>query len=219
MFPTDAKLIHRARERLVRLARKTGLDLRQSYVRIGKLALIKHQRYAHAKQFKRAGKALRKLKTYLGRIIRDIKRQIADDAELDTIFKWPLYQASTVLEQRQRQRGRKIYSLHAHEVECIGKGKAHAPYEFGTKVSIATTLKRSKGGQFALNAMALPGNPYDGHTLKTIIPAMQDTIGADIERILADAGYPSAMRSVVATATTRPTATGSESSPPARNAA
>jgi IS5 family transposase len=109
--------------------------------------------------------------------------------------------------------------LQAHEVECIGKGKAHAPYEFGTKVSIATTLKRSKGGQFALNAMALPGNPYDGHTLKTIIPAMQDTIGADIERILADAGYPSAMRSVVATATTRPTATGSESSPPARNAA
>ena len=203
----------------MRLARKTGLDLRQSYVRIGKLALIKHQRYAHAKQFKRAGKALRKLKTYLGRIIRDIKRQIADDAELDTIFKWPLYQASTVLEQRQRQRGRKIYSLHAHEVECIGKGKAHAPYEFGTKVSIATTLKRSKGGQFALNAMALPGNPYDGHTLETIIPAMQDTIGADIERILADAGYPSAMRSVVATATTRPTATGSESSPPARNAA
>ncbi len=122
-------------------------------------------------------------------IIRDIKRQIADDAELDTIFKWPLYQASTVLEQRQRQRGRKIYSLHAHEVECIGKGKAHAPYEFGVKVSIATTLKRSKGGQFALHAMALPGNPYDGHTLGTVIPAMQDTIGAEIERILADAGY------------------------------
>lgn len=125
----------------------------------------------------------------IGRIIRDIKRQIADDAELDTIFKWPLYQASTVLEQRQRQRGRKIYSLHAHEVECIGKGKAHAPYEFGVKVSIATMLKRSKGGQFALHAMALPGNPYDGHTLGTVIPAMEDTIGAEIERILADAGY------------------------------
>jgi IS5 family transposase len=97
MFPTDAKLIHRARERLVRLARKTGLDLRQSYVRIGKLALIKHQRYAHAKQFKRAGKALRKLKTYLGRIIRDIKRQVAGDTGLEGLFKWPLYQATTVL--------------------------------------------------------------------------------------------------------------------------
>jgi transposase, IS5 family len=189
MFPTDAKLIHRARERLVKLATKTGLDLRQSYVRVGKRALIAHQRYAHAKQFKRANRALRTLKTYLGRTIRDISRQVREDEELDAIFKWPLYQASTVLEQRQRQRGRKIYSLHAHEVECIGKGKAHAPYEFGVKVSVATTLNRSKGGQFALHAKALPGNPYDGHTLQTVVPDIERTIGNQLERILADAGY------------------------------
>jgi transposase, IS5 family len=189
MFPTDAKLIHRARERLVRLARKTGLALRQSYVRVGKLALIKHQRYAHAKQFKRAGKALRSLKTYLGRIMRDIARRIGGDARLDALFKWPLHQASTVLGYKQRQRGRKIWSLHAPEVECIGKGKAHAPYEFGVKVSVATTLKHSKGGQFALHAKALPGNPYDGHTLASIIPDMEKTIGNQISRILADAGY------------------------------
>ncbi|MER9502740.1 transposase, partial [Mesorhizobium sp. M0587] len=151
--------------------------------------LIKHQRYAHAKQFKRANKALRRLKTYLGRTIRDIGRQIAGDAALDALFKWPLYQASTLLEYRQRQRGRKIWSLHAPEVECIGKGKAHAPYEFGVKVSVATTLKRSKGGQFALHAKALPGNPYDGHTLQSVIPAMEKTIGNEIGRILADAGY------------------------------
>jgi IS5 family transposase len=189
MFPTDAKLIHRARERLVKLAKKTGLDLRQSYVRVGKRALIAHQRYAHAKQFKRANRALRTLRTYLGRTIRDISRQVRDDEELRMIFLWPLYQATTVLEQRQRQRGRKIYSLHAPEVECIGKGKAHAPYEFGVKVSVATTLKRSKGGQFALHAMALPGNPYDGHTLQTVIPDMERTIGNELDRILADAGY------------------------------
>ncbi|MEQ1956525.1 IS5 family transposase [Mesorhizobium sp. CN2-181] len=189
MFPTDAKLIQRARERLVRLASKAGLGLRQTYVRVGKLSLIKHQRYAHAKQFKRAGKALRKLKTYLGRTVRDISRRIAGNAELEALFRWPLYQASAVLQQRQRQRGRKIYSLHAHEVECIGKGKARAPYEFGVKVSVATTLKRSKGGQFALHVKALPGNPYDGHTLKAIIPDMEKTIGSEIGRILADAGY------------------------------
>jgi len=93
------------------------------------------------------------------------------------------------LEQKQRQRGRKIYSLHADEVECIGKGKAHRPYEFGVKVSVATTLNRSKGGQFALHAMALPGNPYDGHTLATVIPDMEETIGNQLSRILADAGY------------------------------
>ena len=74
MFPTDAKLLNRARERLVRLTKKLGVSLRQSYARVGKLALIKHQRYAHAHQFKRANRSLRKLKTYLGRVIRDIDR-------------------------------------------------------------------------------------------------------------------------------------------------
>src|SRR5499433_1042943 len=76
MFPTDAKLINRARERLVRLAKKLGVSLRQSYARVGKLALIKHQRYAHAHQFKCANRSLRKLKTYLGRVIRDIERRL-----------------------------------------------------------------------------------------------------------------------------------------------
>ena len=189
MFPTDAKLLNRAREKLVSLARKVGLDLRQSYTRVGKLALIRQQRYAHAKQFKRAGKALRRLKTYLGRTIRDIARQIAGDDELHAIFLRPLHLAGRVLEQRQNQRGKKIYSLHAPEVECIGKGKAHAPYEFGVKVSVATTLHRSRGGQFALHAKALPGNPYDGHTLAEIIPDMEAMIGVGLDRILADAGY------------------------------
>ena len=189
MFPTDARLLHRAREKLVALAKKTGLDLRQSYTRVGKFALIKHQRYAHAKQFRRAGKALRKLKTYLGRTIRDIGRQIIGDDELQDIFHHPLHLASRVLNQKQKQQGKKVYSLHAPEVECIGKGKAHAPYEFGVKVSIATTLHRSKGGLFALHAKALPGNPYDGHTLAEILPDMEKTIGNNIDRLLADAGY------------------------------
>lgn len=189
MFPTDAKLLNRARERLVALARKAGLELRQSYARAGKFALIRRQRYAHAKQFKRANKALRTPRTYLGRTIRDIARQIAGEDDLQHIFRKDLNLASRVLEQRQNQRGKKVYSLHAPEVECIGKGKAHAPYEFGVKVSVATTLNRSKGGQFALHARALPGNPCDGHTLAEIIPDMEKTIGNRIERILADAGY------------------------------
>jgi IS5 family transposase len=81
-FPTDAKLMHRARERLVRLAQKHGLPLRQSYARVGKRALIQHQRYAHAKQFKRANKALRRLRTMLGRVIRDITRKLASRSDL-----------------------------------------------------------------------------------------------------------------------------------------
>jgi IS5 family transposase len=189
MFPTDAKLLNRARERLVRLAKKLGVRLRQSYTRVGKFALIKYQRYAHAKQFKRANRSLRKLKTYLGRVIRDIERRIAGNEGLRETFVRPLYLARRVLDQDHRQRGRKVYSLHAPEVECIGKGKAHRPYEFGVKASVATTLHRSRGGQFVAHVAALPGNPYDGHTLATVIPAMEALIGNTLDRILADAGY------------------------------
>ena len=188
-FPTDAKLMHRAHERLVKLARKTGVSLRQSYERVGKHALIAHQRYAHAKQFKRANRAMRTIRTYLGRVTRDIARKIQGEAELESVFAHPLMLARRVREQRQHQRGKKVYSLHAPEVECIGKGKAHRPYEFGVKVSLATTLNRSRGGQFIAHAKALPGNPYDGHTLATVIPEIETQIGASLARIVADRGY------------------------------
>jgi IS5 family transposase len=188
-FPTDAKLNHRARERLVRLAKRHGVRLRQSYTRVSKFALIKHQRYAHARQFKRAKRSLRTLKTYAGRVMRDIERAIAREPSLNTFFRKELYLAGRVLKQKRGERGRKVYSLHAPEVECTGKGKAHKPYEFGVKVSVATPLKRSRGGQFVLHAKSLPGNPYDGHTLAKIIPAIEETTGAALARILADAGY------------------------------
>src|ERR1700726_4848985 len=188
-FPTDAKLMNRAREKLVKLAKKLGVGLRQSYARVGKFALIKHQRYAHAKQFKRANRALRTLKTYLGRVIRDIARKIDGDPRLEAKFAWLLSLARRVREQQPRQRGPKVYSLHAPEVECIGKGKAHRPYEFGVKVSVATTISHAKGGQFVTHVKALPGNPYDGHTLATVIPEMEALIGNTIERVLLDKGY------------------------------
>jgi len=191
LFPTDARLLNRAREILIRLAKRHGLKLRQSYARVGKFALIKHQRYAHAKQFKRANRALKTLKTYLGRVIRDVARNIEGKADLvgEIVLPRMLALARRVLDQKQHQRGPKVYSLHAPEVECIGKGKAHRPYEFGVKVSVATTLSHAKGGQFVAHVKALPGNPYDGHTLKTVIPDMEALIGNTIERILADKGY------------------------------
>lgn len=188
-FPTDAKLVNRAREKLVTLAKRHGVALRQSYVRVGKFALIAHQRYAHAKQFKRARRMLKKLKTYLGRVTRDIDRKTAGNDALKTTFARLLWLAKRVRDQQQRQRGRKVYSLHAPEVECIGKGKPHRPYEFGVKVSVATTISLAKGGQFVAHVKALPGNPYDGHTLATVIPDMEAMVGNTLQRILADKGY------------------------------
>src|SRR5919201_5942791 len=125
----------------------------------------------------------------LGRIIRDIRRKIAGHADLEAAFPWPLARADQIRSQQQRQRGWKLYSFHAPEVECIGKGKASALYEFGVKASIVTTNARAPGGQFVLHARALPGNPYDGHTLGSVIEATQRLTGREIERAYVDKGY------------------------------
>jgi transposase, IS5 family len=188
-FPTDAKLLHAAINGIVRLAKKHRVQLRQSYLRIAKHAAMMAGRYAHAKQFKRHHRQLRLLRTQLGRIIRDVRRKIAGRPEIEAALEWPLARANQIHSQQQRQRGWKLYSFHAPEVECIGKGKASAPYEFGVKASIVTTNARAPGGQFVLHAKALPGNPYDGHTLGAVIDDTQKLTGCVIERVYVDKGY------------------------------
>jgi IS5 family transposase len=187
--PTDARLNHRAIEKLVDLAKREGVSLRQSYLRLAKRAAIMVGRYTHAHQFKRARRALKFLRTRLGRIIRDIRRKVEGNAVLEDRFAPLLDLASRVRQQDHRQRGPKVYSLHAPEVECIGKGKARAPYEFGCKVSVVTPVTAPKGGQFVLHAKALHGNPYDGHTLGPVIADLQKLTGVDVQRIHVDKGY------------------------------
>src|ERR1700681_1801602 len=188
-FPTDAKLLHAAIKGLTRMAKKHGVRLRQSYIRIAKRAAMMAGRYAHAKQFNRHRRQLRILRTRLGRLIRDIRRKIAGQTNVEATFEWPLACASQICSQQQRQRGWKLYSFHAPETECIGKGKASAPYEFGVKASIVTTNARAPGGQFVLHAKTLPGNPYDGHTLKTVLEETEALTGREIERAYVDKGY------------------------------
>jgi transposase, IS5 family len=188
-FPTDAKLLHAAIKGLNRLARKHGVRLRQSYIRIAKHAAMMAGRYAHAKQFNRHRRQLRILRTRLGRLIRDIRRKTAGQEHIAAAFEAALSRASQIRSQQQRQRGWKLYSFHAPETECIGKGKASAPYEFGVKASIVTTNARAPGGQFVLHAKALPGNPYDGHTLRGVIDDTERLTGREIERAYVDKGY------------------------------
>ncbi len=188
-FPTDAKLLETAIQQLGKLAKAHGVALRQSYVRVAKRAAMMAGRYAHAKQFKRMNKQIKFLRSRLGRLTRDIAGKIEDDAALREVFAIPLTKARQIRRQQQRQRGWKLYSWHAPEVECIGKGKAHKPYEFGVKVSIATTNRRCKGGQFVLHAKAFPGNPYDGHTLRQAIEGTEALTGREIERVYVDKGY------------------------------
>jgi IS5 family transposase len=187
--PSDARLCHRALEKLVELARRNNVPLRQTYRRVAKRAAIMVGRYIHAHQFKRARRQLKFLRIRLGRVIRDIRRKIAGDEALRERFADLLALATRVRFQDHRQRGPKVYSLHAPEVECIGKGKARAPYEFGCKVSLATPATKPKGGQFVLHTKALHGNPFDGHTLGPVITELERLTGVETRRIHVDKGY------------------------------
>ena len=184
-FPTDAKLHYKAIEKLGEAAKEHGVELRQSYVRVAKETLIMVQRYRHAKQMKRAKKSMRKLHTYLGRLIRDVERKAPDMPEdLLEIF----LKAKRIYNQKPQDKN-KLLSWHAPEVECISKGKPHKLYEFGCKVSVISTVNKAKGGHFVLQSEAFHGNPYDGHTLKQAIDIYVKDIGIKPKRIYVDKGY------------------------------
>jgi transposase, IS5 family len=185
-FPTDAKLYHRMREKLVKQAKLHGVELRQTYTRKSKWALIMQSRYRHARQCKRANAELRKVKTYFGRVLRDLDRKTKDIKRSDKLTE--LLELAHRLFKQKREDKNKIYSLHAPEVECIAKGKAHKKYEFGCKVSVVT----SSQGNFVLGAKAMHGNPYDGHTLKDALDQskrMMADQSQSIEEAFVDLGY------------------------------
>jgi IS5 family transposase len=182
--PTDSRLYLKALLLLVGQAKKADIKLRQSHTRLAKRAAAKVSRYAHAKQFRRMRRELKRLKTYLGRVFRDVSRKIEGDVELETRFAPLLGLIGRLLTQQPKDKN-KLYSLHAPEVVCIAKGKAHKPYEFGCKVGIAAT---NREGLF-LVAEAFEGNPYDGHTLKATAAKTEAMTGVPIERIYADKGY------------------------------
>lgn len=157
-YPTDSRLLEIARYKLVKAAKAEGIDLRQSYARIGPSLRRRAGGYAHAKQYKRLRRVLGKQRTIAGRLIRDIQRNATTEQQrkLATL----LARAERIRSQQKKDTN-KLYAQHAAEVECIGKGKARQPYEFGVKAGIAITAKKG----LIVDARSFPGNPYDGNTL------------------------------------------------------
>jgi IS5 family transposase len=179
--PTDSKLYHTAIVKLGRAAKSRGVKLRQTYVRVAKKAAIKVGRYAHAKQFKRMRRQLKKLRTLLGRVIRDVHRRVPgpDQALAE------LLALCERLHAQQRTDSKKLYSLHEPEVMCISKGKAHKRYEFGQKVTVATTNR----GNWIVAAELCGGNPYDGHTLAAAMASIENNTGVGVTDAYVDKGY------------------------------
>ena len=184
--PTDARLYERARGQLAALAQEAGVELRQSYARLAPRLALQVGRYAHAKQFKRMRKALTKLKGYPGRVMRDLRRHLQDIpvGSLRNRIAAKLALVSQLLHQ-QPKGADKIYALHEPEVDCISKGKARVRYEFGCKVSVATTLDEG----FVVGMRSFPGNPYDGHTLRTALEQVEILTDQRPDLAVVDRGY------------------------------
>ena len=180
-YPTDARSYHRCRERLVKAARAAGLKIKQSYEYVGRRLLMQSSRYAHARQMKRAKACTRTLRTQLGRVLREIERQVENPVgELKKLL-----ETARKLHAQQRHDKKKIYSVHEPEVECISKGKAGKKYEYGNKVSVAVS---SQGGWF-VGTKSFTGNPYDGHTLATQMKQVEKLLGTPVKEVHVDMGY------------------------------
>ena len=180
--PTDARLYRKVHAAMLRIAGLEGIKLRQSYRNLMDWGFRKHGGHAKAKQFKRAKRVLKSLKTMAGRVMRDVERKI-DDAGFQK-HRGTLILSHLILTQKRTTKG-KVYSLHAPEVECIAKGKAHKPYEFGVKASLAVTHKEG----FVVGAMSCPENPYDGHTLERQLEQVEQLTGRMPPTTFVDKGY------------------------------
>ena len=134
-FPTDAKLYYKMLVKLVKLAKLNKINLRQSYVRKSKSCLLMQSRYSHARQMKRSAKEIKKLKTYLSRVFRDIDRKKVLSEELNYLMLDRLMKIADRLLKQKKDDKNKLYSIHETDVYCISKGKSHKKYEFGSKSS------------------------------------------------------------------------------------
>ena len=182
-FPTDSKLYFKALQSLVRLCKKSGIKLRQTYKRKSKKSLFKQARLAHLRKFRQARREQRKLRTYLGRVIRDIQRKCPawkNNVRLRKLLKI----SQAIFEQRKKDKD-KIYSVHAPEVKCYSKGKAHKRYEFGSKVSVAVSAKSC----WVLGVKAFTQSFHDVLTLKPALAEVQSLTGVALSRVFVDKGY------------------------------
>ncbi|MFN9451769.1 MAG: IS5 family transposase, partial [Rubrivivax sp.] len=205
--PVDSRLLEIARYKVVKAAKAAGIALKQTFAAEGKELRRRAGGYAHAKQFKRLRKVLKRQRTILGVVMREVQRKLDAQAQAQAqavaggsqpdkaaVAATALAALKNLLERaerirtQQRNTKNKLYAMHAPEVECIGKGKARKPYEFGVKVSLVVTHKQG----LMVGARTFPGNPFDGHTLSAQLEQttnlLQD-LGRQPKQAIVDLGY------------------------------
>jgi transposase, IS5 family len=191
--PVDSRLLEIARHKVASSAKRCGISLKQTFAKEGRELRRKAGGYAHAKQFRRLNRTVKRQRTILGIVMREVQRKLdapgfaATNAKaLNDLRMW-LERAERVRTQKTHDKN-KLYALHAPEVECIGKGKARKPYEFGVKAAVVISHQTG----LMVGARSFPGNPYDGHILSAILEQatnlLQDVPGK-IKVVVADLGF------------------------------
>jgi len=190
-FPTDSRLLEVARHKLVKTAKTVGIELKQTFVKEGKILRRKSGGYAHARQYRRLKRTVRRQRTIVAKLMREIERKMAlvqaSTPQALQGLRTVLQRVHRLVTQSPKDKG-KLYALHAPEVECISKGKARNPYEFGVKSGIAVTYQSG----LIVGARTFPGNPYDGHTLQEQIEQVNilcDAHGVTVKEAVVDLGY------------------------------
>jgi IS5 family transposase len=194
--PHDAYLLGKAREELVKLANNLGFKLNETYEKKYKKGLINLWKYKDISKSKKRTKTMKHMKILVGRLIRRVERKITEMNMLLAADKEKLVEkikkihAQSFLSKQAKEKYKKagnevIYSFHAEEVECIGKGKLNKPYEFGNKVGIAVSGR----GNFILAVKSFQDNPYDGHTLAETVAQMEKNTEIEAKKIFVDLGY------------------------------
>ena len=187
--PTDSRLLEIARYKVVAAAKKVGIQLKQTFAKEGKALRWKASGYAHAKQFGRLRRVIKRQRTILGVVMREVQRKLHSTVQANTSSDLSMWlDRSERMRTQQKFDQNKLYALHAPEVECIGKGKARQPYEFGVKAAIVVSHQHG----LMLGARTFPGNPYDGHILSAVLEQVTNLtqdIGATLKHIVVDLGF------------------------------
>ena len=191
--PVDSRLLEIARQKVVSVAKRAGICLKQTFAKEGKALRWRAGGYAHAKQFRRMRKVVKRQRTILGIVMREVQRKLraldfvpAQSKALSDLSMW-LERAERIRTQ-QRHDKNKLYALHAPEVECIGKGKARKPYEFGVKSAVVVSHQHG----LMLGARTFPGNPYDGHILSAVLEQatnLTQDLAVKLKHIVVDLGF------------------------------
>jgi IS5 family transposase len=182
-YPTDAKLAIKIINRLNKIAKKHGIQQRRTYNKEVKSLRLDIRHFRHVKKRAKARRALKRLRTIAGVLIRELRRKLSSYCLFEHYQKdFLLYER--VLGQKPKDKN-KIYSLHEPQVYCIAKGKDHKQYEYGNKVSVASTAK----GNLIVGVVSHETNIHDGHTLPEVLEHIEVSRGKTVKRGVVDRGY------------------------------